>query len=48
MDQLLKYAFDGHTLHTKLLRLDAPFAMTPHVPPIPAGTVSSSFEAQTR
>lgn len=29
MDQLLEYASDGHTLHTKLLYLDAPFAMTP-------------------
>jgi hypothetical protein len=28
MDQLLEYASGGHTLHTKLLRLDAPFAMT--------------------
>jgi hypothetical protein len=29
MDQLLEYASDGHTLYMKLLRLDAPFAMTP-------------------
>jgi hypothetical protein len=49
MDQLLEYASDGHVLHTKLLCLDAPFAMMPcaasishwnHIPP--------SFEAQTR
>jgi hypothetical protein len=30
MDQLLEYSSDGHTLHTELLRLDAPSVITPH------------------
>jgi hypothetical protein len=29
MDQLLEYASNSHTLHTKLLCLDAPYVMTP-------------------
>jgi hypothetical protein len=29
MDQLLGFRFDGHALHTKLLRLDAPFTVMP-------------------
>jgi hypothetical protein len=31
MDQLLGFRFDDHVLHTKLLRLDAPFTVMPHV-----------------
>jgi hypothetical protein len=31
MDQLLEYASYDHVLFMKLLRLNAPFAMTPHV-----------------
>jgi hypothetical protein len=33
MDQLLGFRFDGHTLHMKLLRLDAPFTMMPRAAP---------------
>jgi hypothetical protein len=47
MDQLLKYASNGHTLHTKLIRLDVPFAMTPCAASDSPGTTPLSFEAQT-
>jgi hypothetical protein len=30
MDQLLRFWFDGHVLFTKLLHLNAPFAVMPH------------------
>jgi hypothetical protein len=30
MDHLLGFRSDGHALHTKMLRLDAPFAVMPH------------------
>ena len=56
MDQLLGFRSDGHVVHTELLRLDAPSAITPRAatgslrnhhrfPPEPP---PPSFEAQTQ
>ena len=49
MDQLLGFRSDGHVLHTELLRLDAPSAITARATTIfPPEPPPPSFEAQTQ
>jgi hypothetical protein len=48
MNQLLGFRYDDHVLHTELLRLDAPSAITPCAATGSLGTAPLSFEAQTQ
>jgi hypothetical protein len=42
MEQLLDFSSNGHTLHTKLLHLDVPSVIMPHV----ASTFHRKFHCQ--